>query len=95
MKDEKVYRNSMIPAGNTGGLRVQATSLNLLSVLNTGVARGNWLNEAPPASRLRCSGRPPRNGWASAGSTLISASGWEASGSISRHSGALAAGARD
>ena len=45
MKDEKVYRNSMIPVGNTGGLQVRATSLNLLSVLGTGVARGDWLNE--------------------------------------------------
>ncbi len=45
MKDEKVYKNPMIPVGNTGGLQVQATSLNLLSVLSTGVARGNWLNE--------------------------------------------------
>src|SRR5205085_6895270 len=45
VKDEKVYRNSMIPVGNSGGLQVRATSLNLLSVLSTGVARGNWLNE--------------------------------------------------
>jgi putative ABC transport system permease protein len=45
MKDEKVYRNSMIPKGNTGGLQVRATSLNLPSVVRTGVARGNWLNE--------------------------------------------------
>ena len=45
MKEAKVYRNSMIPVGNNGGLQVQATSLNLLSVLSTGVARGNWLNE--------------------------------------------------
>jgi putative ABC transport system permease protein len=45
MKDRKVYRNSMIPVGNTGGLQVRATSLNLPSVLGTGVARGNWLNE--------------------------------------------------
>ena len=45
MKEAKVYRNSMIPAANSGGLQVQATSLNLLSVLGTGVARGNWLNE--------------------------------------------------
>jgi putative ABC transport system permease protein len=44
LKDEKVYRNSMIPEGNTGGLQVRATSLNLLSVLDTGVARGAWLN---------------------------------------------------
>jgi putative ABC transport system permease protein len=45
MKDEKVYRSSMIPVGNSGGLQVRATGLNLLSVLNTGVARGSWLNE--------------------------------------------------
>jgi putative ABC transport system permease protein len=45
LKHEYVYRNSMIPVGNTGGLQVQATSLNLLPVLNTGIARGNWLNE--------------------------------------------------
>ena len=45
LKDEKVYRNSMIPAANSRGLEVRATSLNLLSVLNTGVARGDWLNE--------------------------------------------------
>ena len=45
MKEEKVYRNSMIPVGNTGGLQVRATSLNLLPVLSTGVARGDWLNE--------------------------------------------------
>ena len=40
MKEEKVYRSSMIPEGNTGGLQVRATSLNLPSVLNIGVARG-------------------------------------------------------
>jgi putative ABC transport system permease protein len=45
MKDEKVYRNSMIPVANTRGIEVRATSLNLLSVLSTGVARGDWLNE--------------------------------------------------
>jgi putative ABC transport system permease protein len=44
MKNEKVYRNPMIPVGNTGGLQVRATSLNLPSVLNTGIARGAWLN---------------------------------------------------
>jgi putative ABC transport system permease protein len=31
--------------GNSGGVEVRATSLNLLSVLGTGVARGVWLNE--------------------------------------------------
>jgi putative ABC transport system permease protein len=45
MKDEKVYRNPLIPEGNTGGLQVRATSLNLPSVLNTGIAHGRWLNE--------------------------------------------------
>jgi putative ABC transport system permease protein len=44
MKDAKVYRGSLIPATNSGGLEVRATSLNLLSVLGTGVARGSWLN---------------------------------------------------
>ncbi len=45
MKDEHVYRSSMIPAANSGGLQVQAASLNLPAVLGTGVARGAWLNE--------------------------------------------------
>ena len=31
MKDEKVYRSSLIPVANSGGLQVRATSLNLLS----------------------------------------------------------------
>ena len=44
IKDAKVYRNSMIPAANTRGIEVRATSLDLLSVLGTGVARGEWLN---------------------------------------------------
>jgi putative ABC transport system permease protein len=44
MKDEKVYRNSLIPVGNTGGLQVRAASLNLPPVLGTGIARGRWLN---------------------------------------------------
>jgi putative ABC transport system permease protein len=45
LKDQYVYRNSMIPVAETGGLQVRATSLNLLSVLGTGIARGDWLNE--------------------------------------------------
>jgi putative ABC transport system permease protein len=44
MKDEKVYRNPLVPVGNTGGLQVRAASLNLPAVLNTGIARGAWLN---------------------------------------------------
>jgi putative ABC transport system permease protein len=46
LKDVKVYRNSLIPVANSGGLEVRAASLNLLSVLGTGVARGTWLNAA-------------------------------------------------
>ena len=45
MENEKVYRSSMIPVAETGGLQVRATSLNLLPVLDTGIARGDWLNE--------------------------------------------------
>jgi putative ABC transport system permease protein len=45
MTEEKIYRNSMIPEASSGGLQVRATSLNLPSVLNAGVARGSWLNE--------------------------------------------------
>ena len=45
VEEKKVYRSSMIPEASSGGLQVRATSLNLPSVLNTGVARGDWLNE--------------------------------------------------
>jgi putative ABC transport system permease protein len=45
MKDKFVYRNSMIQVAETGGLQVRATNLNLLSVLGTGLARGDWLNQ--------------------------------------------------
>jgi len=45
LENKKVYRSSMIPVGNTGGLQVRAASLNLPSVLDTGIARGDWLNE--------------------------------------------------
>jgi putative ABC transport system permease protein len=43
MKNEKVYRNSMIPVAESGGLQVRASSLNLLAVLDTSIARGTWL----------------------------------------------------
>jgi putative ABC transport system permease protein len=46
LRDVKVYRNSLIPVANSGGLEVRAARLNLLSVLSTEVSRGNWLNEA-------------------------------------------------
>ena len=44
MTDRYVYRSSIIPVGQTGGVQVRATSLNLPSVLDTSVARGDWLN---------------------------------------------------
>jgi putative ABC transport system permease protein len=44
IKDTFVYRSSIIPVTETGGLQVRATSLNLLPVLGTGLARGDWLN---------------------------------------------------
>ncbi|HZQ65412.1 MAG TPA: ABC transporter permease [Gaiellaceae bacterium] len=34
----------MVPVAETGGLQVRAASLNLPRVLDTGIARGNWLN---------------------------------------------------
>jgi putative ABC transport system permease protein len=45
LKTARVYRNSLVPEANSGGLQVRATSLNLPSVLTTGVIRGSWLNE--------------------------------------------------
>jgi putative ABC transport system permease protein len=45
MEDRYVYRSPMIPVAETGGLQVQATGLNLLSLLGTGLARGDWLNQ--------------------------------------------------
>ena len=76
----------MIPVSNTGGLQVRATSLNLPSVLNTGLARGAWLNPgtarepvavlgAAAAQRLGIDQVFPDYG-----------SGWAASGSTSRAS---------
>jgi putative ABC transport system permease protein len=44
LKGKGVYRSRLIPATNTGGLQVRAASLNLLAVLNSGLARGVFLN---------------------------------------------------
>ena len=44
IKDAFVYRSSIIPVTETGGLQVRASSLNLLPVLGTGLTRGDWLN---------------------------------------------------
>jgi putative ABC transport system permease protein len=45
IKNKYVYRSSIVPVTETGGLQVRATSLNLLPVLGTGLARGDWLNQ--------------------------------------------------
>jgi putative ABC transport system permease protein len=45
IKNTYVYRSSIVPVTETGGLQVRAASLNLLPVLGTGLARGDWLNE--------------------------------------------------
>ena len=78
IKGENVYRSRLIPVTNTGGLQVRATSLNLLSVLNTGLARGALaqLGDRPRAGRCARL-RSPRSGWASTGSSPTSGSGWE------------------
>ncbi|GAA2649971.1 ABC transporter permease [Paractinoplanes durhamensis] len=41
-----VYRTPLIPAVSTNAIQVRAASLNLLSVVATGMAKGRWLNEA-------------------------------------------------
>src|SRR5215469_11078323 len=42
----EVYRSPLIPVINTNALQVQATSLNLPSVIATSVAKGSYLNAA-------------------------------------------------
>jgi len=44
LKGRSVYRSRLIPATDTGGLQVRATSLNLSAVLATGLVGGAWLN---------------------------------------------------
>jgi len=44
--DAKVYRTSLIPAVNTGGLTVRASSLGLPAAVGTSVAQGRYLNAA-------------------------------------------------
>nr|WP_211216003.1 ABC transporter permease [Catelliglobosispora koreensis] len=41
-----VYRNDLIPAGQTGGIAVNAARLDLLETAGAGVATGTWLNAA-------------------------------------------------
>ena len=84
VKGKSVYRSRMIPVTNTGGLQVRATSLNLLSVLNTGLARGAGLNPGTAREPVAVLDWAPRNGWASTGSSPTNGSGWEAGGSTSQ-----------
>ncbi|GGZ14992.1 ABC transporter permease [Streptomyces inusitatus] len=44
--DAKAYRSPLVPATHTNGLQIRAASLNLPSVIATGIAHGRWLNEA-------------------------------------------------
>jgi putative ABC transport system permease protein len=44
--DAKVYRTPLIPAVNTGGLTVRASSLGLPAAVGTSVAQGRYLNAA-------------------------------------------------
>jgi len=45
IKNTYVYRSAIVPVAETGGLQVRTTNLNLLHVLDTGLARGDWLNK--------------------------------------------------
>lgn len=46
LTDIKVYRSSLIPAEETGGIATVSTDLTLLDVVAGEVAHGTWLNEA-------------------------------------------------
>ncbi len=48
---------------------MRATSLNLLSVLGTGVARGTWLNAGTAREPVAVLGAAPPSSWASTAST--------------------------
>ena len=47
--DARVYRNDLIPSGQTGGISVQAADLRLLEVLGGSVRDGVWLDKARAA----------------------------------------------
>ena len=86
IKDKNVYRNPLIPVANTGGLQVRATSLNLLPVLGTGVARGRWLNAGTAREPVAVLGSAAAARLGIDRVHPISGSGWEAGGSTSRAS---------
>jgi putative ABC transport system permease protein len=47
--DAGVYRNDLIPSGQTGGITVQAVDLDLVQTLGGEMATGHWLTEATAA----------------------------------------------
>ncbi|MEU5876305.1 ABC transporter permease [Spirillospora sp. NPDC047279] len=44
VSDAKVYRNDHVPGGESGGISVQATRLDLPGTIGLRMAAGNWLN---------------------------------------------------
>jgi putative ABC transport system permease protein len=48
LADARVYKNDLIPSGQTGGLSVRAADDNLLSTLQGSMADGVFLDEATP-----------------------------------------------
>ncbi|MFC7532647.1 ABC transporter permease [Actinoplanes sp. GCM10030250] len=46
VSDTAVYRTDLIPSGETGGLSLLATQLDLLSTVGADLASGSWLNAA-------------------------------------------------
>jgi putative ABC transport system permease protein len=45
--DAKVYKNDLVPSGQTGGISVKAVELNLLTTLQGTMATGVFLDESP------------------------------------------------
>ena len=46
VRDTRVYRTDKIPAGQSGGIGVYATRLDLLGTVGASLASGTWLNDA-------------------------------------------------
>jgi putative ABC transport system permease protein len=57
IKNEKVYRNSLIPAAESGGLQVRASSLNLPGVLGAIAAERLGIDRAYPDQRIWLAGQ--------------------------------------
>ena len=76
VKRASVYRSSLIPVGNTGGLEVQAASLNLPSVLGTGLARGAWLNAGTARAPVAVLGAVAADGIGTYAEIVSALPGW-------------------